>query len=478
MAFLGAVELPDRAIIQQKVSSLGVKQLQIDVNEVTVGMYVSGLDRPWTQTPFPLQGFYVQNLEQISELKSICRYVYIDVTKGDPPVKARLRTLSRGKALAVDKKSRQSNPAHSIKVAPLKPRHNHYPQPQGMNKEIHRAKELHNSVFSAMSSVAEQLMNKEAVDLQDARNSASDMVDSVVRNPDAFSWLNKIQETDQQTYSHSVRSAVWAIIFGRHYGMSKSELDILALGVLLKDVGKTQIPSDLINMEHIPPELRDDYEAFVDIGVELLRKTGHVPPRVVSVVKTHCERLDGSGFPEGLAGDRIPLLGKIAGIVTYYDQVTNPRGAAYPLPPSKAIGKLYETRDKWFQEELVVEFIRAIGLYPTGTLVELNTGEVAVVIEQNFRRRLKPKVLIVADSGHEMLPVPVEFDLEKDHQDKQKLIDEGKLRRTDVDHIDIVRDLQHDSFPIDFEFIKENYLFKAERRSLKSALSLFRRKRN
>jgi len=116
-----------------------------------------------------------------------------------------------------------------------------------------------------------------------------------------------------------------------------------------------------------------------------------VKPRVTAVVKTHCERVNGSGFPEHLRGDRIPLLGKIAGIVTYYDETTNPRGKLH-LSPSKAVAKLYELRDVEFQSDLVVEFIRAIGLYPTGTIVELNTGEVAVVVEQNFQRRLKPKV--------------------------------------------------------------------------------------
>ena len=456
---------------------MGVKQLQIDVNEVTVGMFVSGLDRPWTQTPFPLQGFFVSDTEQIQQLKSICRYVYIDVTKGDQPVNTRLRTLNRSLTRS-SKANKDIKRGPAIKVAPLKPRHNFYPAPtSSMGQEIKRAKDLHNQVFTAVTSVSRQLEKQQVVDLQDARNTAGQMVDSVVRNPDAFSWLTKIQETDEETYSHSVRSAVWSIIFGRHYGLSKSELDILALGVLLKDVGKTKIDPELLKSPEVPEGRREEFEDFVNLGADLLRKSGHVPPRVISVVKTHCERLDGSGFPLGLSADRIPLLGKIAGIVTYYDQVTNPKGARYPLSPSQAIAKLYEARDTWFQEELVVEFIRAIGLYPVGTLVELNTGELAVVIEQNFKRRLKPKLLIVADANHQVLDSPVEFDMEKDHQEKQALVDQGKLRAADIGRIDIVRDLRQDSVNLDYDFIRDNFLFKEEKKSLLSSLTLFRKKK-
>lgn len=73
---------------------MGIKQVKVEVNELTIGMFVSGLDRPWTQTPFPLQGFYIRDLDEIKELKVHCNHVYIDVVKGTAPVKARLRSLT------------------------------------------------------------------------------------------------------------------------------------------------------------------------------------------------------------------------------------------------------------------------------------------------------------------------------------------------------------------------------------------------
>jgi response regulator RpfG family c-di-GMP phosphodiesterase len=109
-----------------------------------------------------------------------------------------------------------------------------------------------------------------------------------------------------------------------------------------------------------------------------------VEPRVVAIVKTHCERINGSDFPRHLKGDSIPLVGKVAGLVTYYDEVINPRGASNPIAPSQAFSHLYAVQGFEFQENLVVKFICAIGLDPTGTLVELTTGQVGIVFEKKF----------------------------------------------------------------------------------------------
>jgi len=296
------------------------------------------------------------------------------------------------------------------------------------------------------------------------------MVDSVLRNPDAFTWLTRVQEKDEHTYAHAIRSSVWAILFGRHIGLPKRDLDVLALGVLLKDVGKVRLDQRLLEKTERSAEEERLYESFVDHGVEILRQTPGVEPRVISVVKTHCERLNGSGFPQHLQGDKIPLLGKIAGIVTFYDNVTNPRGARLPVAPSKAVSKLYELRNTQFQEELVVEFIRAIGLYPTGTLVVLNTGEVGVVVEQNFERRLKPKVMLVLDAFKEPLARHQLLDLAADEKRKQALLDSGKRSPDQITKIEIVRDLEPGTYDIDIASVRDSYLLRRERFGLLALL--------
>jgi HD-GYP domain-containing protein (c-di-GMP phosphodiesterase class II) len=450
---------------------LGIKQIKLDVNEVTIGMFISGLDRPWTQTPFPLQGFYVRDLDEIKELKAHCRHVYIDVIKGSSPLKpTRLKTLSNPSGPVKEYR----NPASTrlIDVAPIKVRENVYSAPTvPIEKEIERARGLHREVFGAVSNVMEQIeKDHNSVPLNETKRAASAMVDSILRSPDAFTWLSRVREKDEYTYAHAVRSAIWGILFGRHLGLNKLDLDVLAMGLLLKDLGKTRLPRHLLEKKDRTRTEQEAYERFVDYGVEILRKMPDIKPRVTSVVKTHCERVNGSGFPEHLRGDRIPLLGKIAGIVTFYDEITNPRGQMHPLSPSKAVARLYELRDVEFQSDLVVEFIRAIGLYPTGTLVELNTGEVAVVVEQNFKRRLKPRVMIVTDAYKRLLQEPVFLDMAEDDREKQAKIDAGKLHPSEVSRIEIVQDLEPGTYDVDVASVRDQYLMSRSGNKLLSFL--------
>lgn len=456
---------------------MGIKQVKLNVNELTIGMYVSGLDRPWSQTPFPLQGFYIRDLGEITQLKTLCNHVYIDVEKGRGPVSANLKTLTpQGRVKGAGRESHK-NSFLTEPVAPLKIQRNLYREVQPLQKEVKKARQLHQKVYGAVGEVLDQLERNQlqTASIGETKRVASEMVDSVLRNPDAFTWLSRVQEKDEYTYSHAVRSSVWAILFGRHIGLPKRDLDVLALGVLLKDVGKVILDSELLTKVERTAEEEKAYESFVELGADILRKTPGVEPRVISVVKTHCERLNGSGFPQGLRGDKIPLLGKIAGIVTYYDHVTNPRGSRHPIAPSKAVAKLYELRNIQFQEELVVEFIRAIGLYPTGTLVELSTGEVGVVVEQNFERRLKPKVMLVLDACKQPLAECSLLDLSEDDKRKQALLDSGKKTRYEIEKVEIARDLEPGSYDVDIANIRDQYLMKTEKRGLMALLSRLQR---
>lgn len=456
---------------------MGIKQVKLNVNELTIGMYVSGLDRPWSQTPFPLQGFYIRDLGEITQLKTLCNHVYIDVEKGRGPVSANLKTLTPQGRVKGAGREPHKNSFLAEPVAPLKIQRNLYREVQPLQKEVKKARQLHQKVYGAVGEVLDQLERNQlqTASIGETKRVASEMVDSVLRNPDAFTWLSRVQEKDEYTYSHAVRSSVWAILFGRHIGLPKRDLDVLALGVLLKDVGKVMLDSELLTKVERTAEEEKAYESFVELGADILRKTPGVEPRVISVVKTHCERLNGSGFPQGLRGDKIPLLGKIAGIVTYYDHVTNPRGSRHPIAPSKAVAKLYELRNIQFQEELVVEFIRAIGLYPTGTLVELSTGEVGVVVEQNFERRLKPKVMLVLDACKQPLAECSLLDLSEDDKRKQALLDSGKKTRYEIEKVEIARDLEPGSYDVDIANIRDQYLMKTEKRGLMALLSRLQR---
>jgi HD-GYP domain-containing protein (c-di-GMP phosphodiesterase class II) len=450
---------------------VGVKQIKIDVNEVTLGMFVSGLDRPWTQTPFPLQGFYVRDLSEINTLKSHCKFIYIDILKGAKPVKASLRTLEP----AAKPLSKRSDAKEKVMdMPPLKPNYNTYPVVATLEQGLIEARELHQQVYTAVIDVMHSLQQDAGAALLETKRAATAMVGSVLRCPDAFTWLTRVKKMDEHLYGHALRCAVWGILLGRHLGMPRLELEMLAMGLLLKDVGKTQIAESLLFKAQRSAAEQADYERFVELGVAILQRTPNVPSRVISVVHTHQERLNGSGFPQHLRGDKIPLLGRAAAIVTYYDEITQPRGQSLPLSPSKAVAALYDGRDTLFHGDLVIEFIRAIGLYPTGTLVELNTGEVAVVVEQNFERRLKPHIMVVMDPHKRLLDEPIYLDMAADDKQKQVKIDAGKASPQTTEWIEIVHDLEPGAYSVDVLGICDQYV---KRNTAKGLMGFLKGKR-
>ena len=435
----------------------GVKQLKVEVNDLVEGMYVSGLDRPWSQTPFPLQGFFIREMDEIEQLKLYCKFVYIDVQKGRGPVSTNLQTISKPDQKTADKTRQRAH----IQVAPLKIRHNFYQEIQPLRKETSTADKLHVTAARSIDDMIGDLSKGRKIEISKTREVANQMVDSVIRNPDAFAWLARVKEKDEHTYSHVVRSAIWAMMFGRHIGLDRKDMNLLAQATLLKDVGKVKLPVELLTIEDRTPPQQAEYQKFIEYGTEILHKTEGVPPQVINIVKHHCERYNGSGFPAGLSGDKIPFLSKVVGVVTVYDTVTNPRQSKFPLAPSKAMARLYEMRDIEFQEELVVQFIQALGIYPTGTLVELNNGEVGVVVEQTFERRLKPKVMVVLSKNKKMLKDPYPVDLFEDYAEKLRQIEKARKPKNSIQAVEIVKDLEPGSYDIDIAAIRDAYLKKS-----------------
>lgn len=428
-------------------------------------MFVSRLDRPWTRTPFALQGFYIRDLEEIRQLQKYCRYVYVDVVKSVGDVGVKLRKITRA---AAEQSISQVLPAKgnyrqvpvAINCKPVQVRHNSYAAPEPARKEAPKARELHERIIRGMHEVVVQLKADRPLPTVQVNQTVNEMVDSVLRSPDAFSWLARVREKDEHTYSHSVRACVWAVVFGRHIGLRRMELVQLGVATLLKDVGKLYLSDEVLTAKQRNPRAELEYRKFVDYSVKLLSSDPNIDHQILNIVQAHKEQYDGSGYPRGLRGGQIPVLARLCGIVTFYDEATNPRGAAFPVPPSKAVAQLYELRNCAFQEQLVVEFIQSIGLYPTGTQVELSTGELAVVVEQSHQRRLKPKVMLVTDRDKKLLEKPRLFDMAADDDRKQALVKKGKKSLAEVGLITITQDLDPGQFPhIDVAKVRDQYLY-------------------
>jgi HD-GYP domain-containing protein (c-di-GMP phosphodiesterase class II) len=169
--------------------------------------------------------------------------------------------------------------------------------------------------------------------------------------------------------------------------------------MLLLDIGKMKVPEEILNKEATLTEAEFlEIKKHVDYGVEILRCTPGIDDNVIHIALTHHERYDGSGYPNGLPGDQIPVYGRIAAIIDCYDAMTSKRSYSEAVSPHNALQKIYNWRNKFFQDELVEQFLQCLGVYPTGSLVEMNTGEVGIVLSQNRTKRLKPRIMLLLDA--------------------------------------------------------------------------------
>jgi len=373
-----------------------VDQIKVDIDDLTTGMYVSRLDRPWIETPFALQGYYIKEASDIYALRKYCKTVYIDIRRGKSPVDPVFLQTINSSVSAVTVKN---TGVKGVKVKKLKAQKGFYRQQTSPKKEVKNAQKMRDMAVLAITYIDHAIQSHQQIPIIETRKVVSVMVNNIIKNPDAFIWLTKIKDKDEYLYGHTVRTTIWAISLGRHMGLSVEALNNLAMGIMISEVGKTRLPKELItkDISEMSFDEMEQYQKHVQFALELLNENTEINKQVLGVVANMHERHDGSGYPNEVMGDRIPYLAKIAGIASFYDDVTFPRNEEYGLSPTDAVAHLYRKVNKEFQKDLVVEFIQAIGIYPAGTLVELSTSETAMVLEQNPERKLRPKVLILLD---------------------------------------------------------------------------------
>jgi HD-GYP domain-containing protein (c-di-GMP phosphodiesterase class II) len=381
-----------------KTPDLSKTIVQIPSERLRRGHYIYLLDRPWTDTPFLFQGFVVEDEQQLATLRRLCKVVYVQVSRAE----ARELNGTQVSEAALSDRATTGGPdllaelaldaAAFVAQVPVK-------DVVPLKTELTLATTTFGEAKRTVSSIFENLRRGGGLDVPHLETVVDSMVDSVLRNRDAMGWLARMKSTDDYLYNHSLAASVWAMAFGRHLGLDKDTLKAVGTGAMLLDVGKTRLPSALLKKSGKPS--KDQWRmihAHVEHGLELLRAARGLDERILTMVATHHERLDGSGYPRGLQGDAIPLIGQIAGVVDSYDAMIAERCYAQPKSAYDAVRELKQLAGVAFPAQLVELFIQAVGVFPTGSLVELNTGEVGVVIGQNRFRRLRPEVMLILDA--------------------------------------------------------------------------------
>src|SRR5579863_89621 len=359
------------------------KLVKVAVGDLKIGMYVDRLDRPWTDTRFMYQGFFIRDPATVEELARYCKFVFVDAQRAQEEAP---KTTS-------------------------KPNAERYLPTQTVEKEIVRAKAIHQEATTAAKTIFTQMLQSGRLDVELARDTVSPMMDSMMRNPNALIWLTRMKQHDSYIFSHALNASIWGLAFARHLGMEKDEIFEVGLGCMLMDVGKPQLPLTLL----LKPGPLDDEEwkvarSHVGLSRGILRGMEGVTPRILDMVQNHHERYDGSGYPDAKKGAGIPTFAKIAGIVDTYDALVSFRPYAGERPPHEAMRYIYGLRGTLFQDEVVVKFMQVVGAFPTGSVVELNTGAVGVVLSQN-PQRLRPRLALVLDDAKHRLAAPAVVDM-------------------------------------------------------------------
>jgi response regulator RpfG family c-di-GMP phosphodiesterase len=216
------------------------------------------------------------------------------------------------------------------------------------------------------------------------------IIEEILRNKDILLQLSDVRTNDNYVFIHSINVCIMATVIGSNMSLNSTQLKDLAMGALLHDIGKVlQAHTDEAAEEMGKPE-----EQHTWIGYNLLRKKHEFNLATAHVALQHHEHVDGTGKPRGIGADQIHLFAKIVAVANYYDQLISDFLPGPTYPPYEASEHLMGLAGVKFDHQVVIQFLRSIALYPTGTSVKLSTGDVGVVVGQHKGLPSRPVIRI------------------------------------------------------------------------------------
>ena len=350
---------------------------RLHVSHLELGMYICELDRPWRQTDFLFQGFPLLKLEHIQAVRERCDYVFVDDT--------RRVLLDQGQVIVPT-----ATPLRVTRTMTRIP----------LALEVQEAQEAYRSSALALDQVLSDVQLGRQIDTKACQALVKRNLESMLRNESAMLWLARLKSQDLYTSLHCLSVSILAMGFGTHLGLPDEKIELLGLAGLLHDVGKMKIDPAILNKPgKLTQEEFEHIKLHPRFGYEALCSQDDIPPAAVQAAHGHHERLDGRGYPQGLDGYQIPFITRVVTIVDAFDAITSHRAYDDARPIQTAYDVLRSGADKQFDGALVQEFIRWLGVFPVGTLVELHTGEVALVLEKHPQLHLRPKVVVLRDAN-------------------------------------------------------------------------------
>lgn len=391
-------------------------------DELELGMYVSELCCPWIDSPFLFQGFVITSEKELQKLQELCDYVYIDMERSDETIMEAARTGKPRPASQVIKVSAErkeiDNAVRELKTSKTITQD----FSNNFDDEINAAEKIFEEAEESVSRLFDTVNADSKLSVLEAKNTVTGMVSSIVRNPDAMVLLSSLSAYDEGIVAHSMNVCTLSLALGRYIGMTKSQLMELGLAALLHDVGETRTPRELLDKRWgLTEEEKKIKEQHAEAGREILSALKGMPESVVDVAYSHHERINGQGYPLGIEGNNISEYAKMVAIADVYDRVTHVATKGKYITSTDALKSMYENRGIYFDTELTEKFIQCLGIYPVGSVVELSSGEVGIVISAEPKYHLVPKVLVVRNADKKPVLPPKILDLKRYREDSGEM---------------------------------------------------------
>lgn len=366
---------------------------RVPVALLRYGLYVAEPDRPWQEVPVMFQGFEIRDSEELDILRRYCHYVYVEETRSREDALAGLQ-----KDLQVPAGEGNAQPGQTDISASLgSARH---PEKHQFAKRVQSAARARAHALDFLERTWKDARLGRSVNSRQARAVVENLVAEVSGNASAAIWLTNLKRKDADSTVHSVNVCVLSLAFGMYLGLRGDELHNVGLGALLHDVGKLNQPPEIL--AKAAPLSATDWEIIKrhpGEGGDIVASANAMPDAVIDIIRMHHERVDGQGFPAGLQDDDFLYHARIVALVNLYDSLTTTRPYRSGRPADEVLQELYNERHLTVGPELVQEFIQCVGIYPIGSLVELDNDALGVVVGSSPDSRLRPTVLLVHDSA-------------------------------------------------------------------------------
>lgn len=364
-----------------KDASLPLDQYQkVPVREIKVGMYVRGISRQ--KRIADLTPGLITSPQTVIHLVSMgIEEVIIDM--------ARSKVVASEKPVAVAVPP-TIEPSEMIMETPV--------EPETKTAQRERLQHLYGEAKSLQSKLVLALKEGEHIDVAPLEAMADELVDSIFTNVDAMIYLSRIRDKDTYLMEHSLNVGMLLANFGRFLGLPRPILKELLVGGLLHDTGKIMIPDEVLHKPgKLTPEEFGEMKKHVEYGIRFLEHATGITPIMLRVVAHHHERLDGMGYPRGLTAPQLDQISRMSTIVDVFDALTADRCYKKGMPAVQAFRILMQGGGTQFDDILVNKFIKCMGVHPTGSVVRMKSGRLAMVLERNDRAPLRPVIKLVYD---------------------------------------------------------------------------------